>query len=235
MKYVLKNLLFQLSEMILPFLFRALQRPPALLARASAYCQWKFAAKANPQYFKHEFNLYRWRFTPRLWAFTARGVFARERMFPGCKVLDLCCGDGSIPYLFFTDIAGSIDAIDRDAAAIAYARRNFIAPNLHYHEKNILNEPLPDSDYDFVVWNAGISYFSEIDIVAVLKKVLQTNRKKFELIGLTPRAYNYVDHKHEFQSGAELKKFLATFFSHVETKEIDEGNITNIYFRAWNA
>jgi ubiquinone/menaquinone biosynthesis C-methylase UbiE len=41
------------------------------------------------------------------------------------KVLDLCCGDGSISFLFFSDIANKIDAVDVDRDAIMYGRKKF--------------------------------------------------------------------------------------------------------------
>ena len=51
-------------------------------------------------------------------------------MFDKCKVLDVCCGDGSYSYMFFSDIAGHIDAIDNDEYALQYAKNTFLEEQL---------------------------------------------------------------------------------------------------------
>ncbi len=97
-----------------------------------------------------------WRFDTSRWSFTACGVYAIEKMFPGCKVLDLCCGNATYSYLFFSDIAGRVDAIDNDLEAITYAKRFNNKITINYFKFDTLNEPFPNSDYDIIVWNAGI-------------------------------------------------------------------------------
>jgi SAM-dependent methyltransferase len=138
--------------------------------------------QGRPQYYNHQLNLYKWIYNPGEWAFTARGVYAREKMFPGCKVLDLCCGDGSYSYLFFSDIAGAIDAVDIDQTAIKHALRYYASrPNIKYHRLDITRDNFPSSGYDFVIWNAAICYFDITDIHTILQKIVHVGNSSLSL------------------------------------------------------
>lgn len=84
--------------------------------------EWRFGTEI-PLFFKHQINFNLWRFAPREWLFCARGIYALEKKFPNCKVLDLCCGDGSYSFLFFADISSHIDAVDYTAPVLLYAKK----------------------------------------------------------------------------------------------------------------
>jgi SAM-dependent methyltransferase len=211
---------------------RVSQRMAWFFARLLFMRDWQLEARGRPQFFKHAMNLAQWPFDPARWAFTARGVYAREHMRRGCKVLDLCCGDGAYSRLFFADIAGKVDAVDFDEYALAYARRYHAAPAVHFHRLDIVNQPFPDRDYDVVVWNAAICYFSEPDIRVVLDKIIAASRPDMRLIGMLPRAHGWIDHKTEFSTAAEVETYLRQFFSEVSLREVDEGGAVSFYFRA---
>jgi SAM-dependent methyltransferase len=216
----------------LDFAVRASQRMTSFFARLLFVRDWQLEARGRPQFFKHALNLAQWPFDPARWAFTARGVYARESMRRGAKVLDLCCGDGAYSRLFFADIAGQVDAVDFDEYAIAYARKYHAAPAVRFHRLDIVNQPLPDRDYDVVVWNAAICYFSEPDIRVVIDKIIAASRPHMQLIGMLPRAHGWIDHKVEFDTAAEVEKYLRDFFSDVTVREIDEGAAVSFYFQA---
>jgi ubiquinone/menaquinone biosynthesis C-methylase UbiE len=186
----------------------------------------------RPQYYNHQLNLYKWIYNPGEWAFTARGVYARENMFPGCKVLDLCCGDGSYSYLFFSDIAGAIDAVDIDQAAINNAVKYYSSPNINYCKLDIINEKFPSTDYDFVIWNAAICYFDITEIHEILNKIQRAGNSHMNLYGVAPVATGYVDHKTEFNDANELRELLLQYFTSVHIKQINEITINNIHFHA---
>ena len=211
---------------------RASQRMTWFFARLLFIRDWQLEARGRPQFFKHAMNLAHWPFDPARWAFTARGVYARESMRRGCKVLDLCCGDGAYSRLFFADIARQVDAVDLDEYALDYARKYHAAPAVRFHRLDIVNQPLPDRDYDVVVWNAAICYFSEPDIRVVLDKIIAASRPDMQLIGMLPQAHGWIDHKTEFATAAEVENYLRQFFSEVAVREIDEGSIVSFYFRA---
>jgi len=215
------------------FLFLS-QRMGKRIASILMFRDWRLQAYGRPQFFKHEINLSLWRFEPARWSFAARGVYARESMFRGCSVLDLSCGDGSNSYLFFSDIAGHIDAVDNDTMALSYARRYHAAPAISYHQIDIVNQPLPAGRYDFVVWNAAICYFTESEIRAILRKITGVAAGKAVFCGMLPAASGYADHKTEFSDQESLKALLGGYFGVVTIREVDEASGRTFYFKASN-
>ena len=213
--------------------FRMAQRTAYLTARLAYFYDWVVMPYGWPQFFNHQINLYQWMYRPSAWNFTARGVYARERMFRGCKVLDLCCGDGSYSYLFFSDIAGAIDAVDRDPQALLHARKYYASrPNIRYRRLDIVTDEFPRSDYDFVVWNTAICYFDIQDIHRILRKIADCGTPGMYLYGNAPLTTGYVDHKTEFKDAAELQGLLMNYFTDVHVQQIDELTMQNVYFRA---
>jgi SAM-dependent methyltransferase len=213
-------------------LLRLSQRGMSVAAGLVRFRDWALQARGRPQFYKHYINLGRWAEDPTQWSFTARGVYARENMTRGCKVLDLCCGDGTYSYLFFSDVAGAIDAVDRDAYALEYARRYCSAPVITYHRIDITTDPLPSSGYDVVVWNAAICYFEEDDIRRILERVIEAAKPTMLLNGMLPRANGWIDHKTEFSDARSVDNFLRQFFRTVAVKELDEGSDVTFYFQA---
>ncbi len=213
-------------------LLRLSQRTTSAVAGALYLRDWLLEARGRPQFFKHQINLGKWPLQPPRWSFAARGVYAREGMFKGCKVLDLCCGDGSVSYLFFSDIAGHVDAVDNDAYAIAYARRYFRSPVVSYQQVDIIDGELPSAGYDFVVWNAAICYFREEDIRLILRKIVAAGKPTLRLSGMLPRANAWIDHKTEFADRAAVGRLLQDFFGTVEVREVDEVTGVTFYFQA---
>jgi SAM-dependent methyltransferase len=210
------------------------QRVTAVIAKILYFRDWQLESQGRPQFFKHQINIGRWPVEPYRWSFAARGVYAREKMFSQCKVLDLCCGDGSYSYLFFSDIAGKIDAVDNDIYAINYARKYFSSPSINYCQLDIINQPLPSKEYDFVVWNAAICYFDESEIIKILQKIVDAGKPSMTLTGMLPKANGWVDHKTEFSNTEQVVLLLQKFFDSVEIKEVDEGRAITLYFQASN-
>ena len=219
---------------ILPLdsLLRSSQYFGSAAATLLFYRDWRLQRDSHPMFFKHQINLSRWPFEPGRWSFAARGVYARETMFKGCAVLDLCCGDGSYSRLFFSDIAGRIDAVDHDQNALTYARRHNAGPAIAYHDIDIVNQPLPPVKYDVVVWNAAICYFETAEIRSILQKIVQAGAPAMTLTGMLPRASGYVDHKTEFADTEAVKRLLAEYWQQVTVKEVDEVSAVNFYFQA---
>lgn len=213
-------------------MLRISHRASATLAGLLYLRDWRLQAKGRPKFFKHRINLGRWASDPSKWSFVSRGVYARERMFRGCRVLDLCCGDGSFSYLFFSDIAGRIDAVDSDRHAIDYARKFSASSVITYHELDIVNQPWPGTGYDFIVWNAAICYFTEEEIARVFEKILAAGSPAMTLNGMLPRANAWVDHKTEFADAASVDRLVRRYFKHVSIHEVDEVAETTFYFRA---
>lgn len=193
---------------------------------------WTLQAYGWPQFFKHRINLVRWSDEPRRWSFVARGVYAREHMFRGCTVLDLCCGDGTYSRYFFSDIAARVDAVDIDDHGLAYARRYNRGDPIRYHRIDIVQQELPDTQYDFVVWNAAICYFEMPQIRAILSKIVRSGKPQMRLCGMLPKATGYIDHKTEFADRHSVEALLSEFFTTVSVREIDEISAITFYFSA---
>jgi SAM-dependent methyltransferase len=208
------------------------QRITSAIAYLLFIRDWQLEANGRPQFFKHRINLARWPFEPSRWAFVARGVYSRENMFRGCKVLDLCCGDGSYSYLFYSDIASHIDAVDNDSIAIKYARKYHSNSKIIFHQIDIVNHDLPSSEYDIVVWNAAICYFELHEIKQIILKIIKSGKPNMQLIGMIPKANGWVDHKTEFSDAEILRQLFLQYFKVVTIKEIDEISITTFYFQA---
>jgi SAM-dependent methyltransferase len=128
--------------------------------------QWQLGAPA-PHYFDPFIDLYwKWGRTrnPMSWE---RGIFGLLALRPGCRQLDLCCGEGFYTHRFYSGRAGSIVAIDFNQAAIAKARRKFNAANIDYRCADIRKD-MPQGPFDNITWDAGIEYFTPSEISGIL-------------------------------------------------------------------
>jgi SAM-dependent methyltransferase len=131
--------------------------------------QWRLGTAA-PHFFDPFIDLYwKWEKTrnPMSWE---RGIFGLLALKPGCRQLDLCCGEGFYTHRFYSGRAGSIVAMDYDAAAIAAARRKFSAPNIDYRCGDIRSQ-MPQGPFDNVTWDAGIEYFTAREIAGILTAI----------------------------------------------------------------
>ena len=238
MKKNLKKFILSILSLVpirfipLDFFLWLSQRITSAIAYLLFIRDWQLEANGRPQFFKHRINLARWPFEPSRWAFVARGVYSRENMFRGCKVLDLCCGDGSYSYLFYSDIASHIDAVDNDSIAIKYARKYHSNSKIIFHQIDIVNHDLPSSEYDIVVWNAAICYFELHEIKQIILKIIKSGKPNMQLIGMIPKANGWVDHKTEFSDTEILRQLFLQYFKLVTIKEVDEISITTFYFQA---
>lgn len=201
------------------------------LAKLVHFRDWTLLAYGRPQFYKHFNNLIFWYRDPSRWAFTARGVYARENMFKDCNVLDLCCGDGSYSFLFFSDIARQIDAVDNDIQALLYAERYCSAPNINFIKLDIINQSLPLVKYDIVVFNAAICYFTVEEIQIIFNKIVAIGNHDLVLCGMFPINPGYHDHKTEFLNEEDFLKLIRPYFEEVTIRKLEE-KVPTYYFNA---
>lgn len=189
-----------------------------------------------PEWFDHRADLYLWPELRRpLWV--ERGVFSREVMRPGCRVLDICCGDGFFPFAFYAGTAEHIDAVDRDETAIAHARKWHSLPNLTFHRADVVADPFPGTNYDVVCWDGAIEHFSAEQIRAILEKCAAVLSKPDGILcGYTmierDDGPSHPDHQHEFTSSKQLEAVIRSVFPHVGTIETVYPERHNVYWRA---
>ncbi len=166
---------------------RVINRIPVLLFRESLmhlaeaylrrYYTWDMqrlwsGPHPPPEWFDHRADLFRWsEHRNPLWV--ERGVFSREVMFEGCKVLDLCCGDGFYPYHFYAEIASHVDAVDRDSTALSHARKWHTHPKVNYIQMDVVADDFPGINYDVIAWDGAIEHFSTEQIRIVLQKCVR--------------------------------------------------------------
>lgn len=175
----------------------------------------------KPFYFKKETDLYSWYYqaeaTGAQWL--QPGANARQYMFPDCRILDLCSGDGFFPYMFYAECASQIDALDFDASAIEHANTNYSAANIKYYRTDIVKEAFPGKDYDFVVWNTAMDYFTREQLDEIFTKIKAAAKPNMMFIGSVPKVEpnekhsdNHVKH---FEDQAELEAVLGKHFHQV--------------------
>ena len=131
--------------------------------------QWRLGTRV-PHFFDPFIDLYwKWEITrnPMSWE---RGIFGLLAMRPGCRQLDLCCGEGFYTHRFYSGRAGSILAMDYNPAAISAARRKFQANNIDYRCGDIRSQ-MPQGPFDNVTWDAGIEYFTQPEITDILRAI----------------------------------------------------------------
>lgn len=216
----------------LDWMLRIFQRLTFFCGKLISLRDWKFQVRGRPKFFKHSINMAYWPFDSSRWTFSARGVYAREYVNYESKVLDLCCGDGAYSYLFFSDIAKKVDGVDADKYAIEYARKYHAATNVDYHQLDIVMQEFPDKNYDLVVWNSAICYFSKSEIELIINKIVNASNPGAFLIGVCPVANGWADHKTEFGDSSSLESYLRHFYAQVDVRKIQEKSTYSLYFRA---
>ena len=197
--------------------------------------QWRFAVRA-PLSFDPFIDLYwRWKLSgsPMSWE---RGIFGLLAMKPGCRLLDLCCGEGFYTHRFYSGRAGSIIAMDYNAKAIAHARRNFQAANIDYRCGDVRTQ-MPQGPFDNVSWDAGIEYFTLQEIGGILKDIKMRLAHRGVLSGYSilvpPDGKAAIQgQKYAAASLEDLGGLLRRFFLNVAILRTTYPSRTNHYFFA---
>lgn len=179
--YVLKLYEYTIGKL----LYTSAKRYASIHTKLMHYTDWYFGNK-EPSSYKHEINLYNWMYEPSQVEFAEGGVFGRMLIHENNTVLDLCCGDGSYDYLFFSDIAGQIDAVDYDANSINYAKSAYKHKNINYICSDLLLFEYKDDFYDVVTWRAGAAYFAKKDRKTLFQFICKSLKKEGKFYIGTP-------------------------------------------------
>jgi len=219
---------------IVPVLRRfnaALRAVSALAHRLQYHVEGLLRPQA--EWFDHELDLqWGWPRRGRL-AFVERGVLNGLAIAPGARVLDVCCGDGSAARRFYAVRAGEVVGVDRNAEALAHARRFHDGPNIRY-ERHDITVSLPGGPFDNVVWDAALPHFTAEETDTVLRAIRGVLRPGGVLSGYTDvepegtYAYNMTP----VRSGADLRARLAPHFSQVVVLHSTQPDRENLFFFA---
>ena len=193
--------------------------------------QWNRSNK--PHWYYHRIDLYRWpnHLNPN---WTERGIYSKEVMFPGCKVLDIGCGDGFYARFFYATTASHIDCIDIEQEAIDHARRYHCHPNIRYFKLDAVKEDFPEKEYDVICLDSSIGHLSSEQIDILVHKIREAMGKSGVFTGSevceTPDNQSW-DHQIALASEEELQQLLGKYFSHVFTLYLESPGRQNVYFR----
>jgi len=189
-----------------------------------------------PEFFDHKIGLYwMWR-ARREPHWVERGVFSLLTMEPGCKALELCCGDGFNAHFFYSARVGSMRSVDFDPKAIAYAKRNFRAENITYEIADIRTQ-MPQETFDNIVWDAAIEHFTETEIADLMGNIKARLPPTGVLSGFTIVERSdgkkmLPHHEYEFKSKDDLARFFRPHFRNVKVFETIYSDRHNLYFWA---
>jgi SAM-dependent methyltransferase len=192
----------------------------------------------KPFFFKKEADLYSWYYQAPVKGveWLEQGAYARQVFTKDCRVLDLCTGDGFFPYMFYSDFAGHIDAVDFDKDAVAHANANYAHRNIRYNLMDILSADFPGKDYDVVIWNTALDYFSREQQNLVFDKILRSTKPNFTFVGAVPKVHpndkkhsdNHVKH---FTHELELRELLGNWFQQIDIFYTDYNHRSTFYFK----
>ena len=191
-----------------------------------------------PEFFEHKIGLYWMWGANRAPHWLERGVFSLLALAPGCKVLELCCGDGFNAYYFYSSRAGSIHSVDFDPKAIAYAKKHFHAENVTYTLADIRTQ-MPEGVYDNVVWDGAIEHFAEDEITSLMSNIKRRLTaggilSGFTIVERSDGKKSLSHHEYEFKSKDDLARFLRPHFQNVRVFETIYSDRHNLYFWASN-
>jgi SAM-dependent methyltransferase len=226
------------AKPILETLFSLEARLSALWAAAAHHrlflAQW--GIYPVPEFFEHKIGLY-WMWKARRsphWV--ERGVFSLLAMRPGCRALELCCGDGFNAHYFYSARVGSMTSVDFDPKAIQYAKRNFSADNITYELADIRTQ-MPDGVFDNIIWDAAIEHFTESEIASIIANIKTRLTEDGILSGFTIVERSdgkkmLPHHEYEFKSREDLARFFTPHFKNVRVFETIYIDRHNLYFWA---
>lgn len=235
----MRSLLLRIARPFLGVLFseparRAASKYLELWWRVEVKRVWN-DPKGPPEWYDHRSHLSTFPFDREpMWA--ERGVYSREPIPDGGRVLDLCCGDGFYSFHFFSDRAGHVDAVDFDESAIAHARKHHARPNVTFGLLDVRADDLPAEQYDVIVWDGAIEHFTEEEIDEILGRCAKALEPAGVLTGYTMRREDsgaqHPEHEHEFEDADELRAVLLRAFPAAAVLENTSGGRRNLYFRA---
>jgi SAM-dependent methyltransferase len=212
---------------------RLLRKVSSLSHHVQFVLQW--GVRPVPGWFDHYLDIhYMWGKT-RTPLSCERGILGLLAIKEGASVLELCCGDGFNAFHFYSIRAAKIVAIDMDSEAIASARRSFSTGNIEFVAGDIRRD-MPNEQFDNVVWDASLEYFTAEEIGRLLAGVKQLLRPGGILSGQVQLLKTQADeHSHIFRSTADLVQFFVPHFQNLRLVETRYPSRHNVYFYASDA
>jgi len=127
--------------------------------------------------------------------------------------------------------ASVITAVDIDEKAIVFAKKNSDAKNVRFLQADIRTE-IPTERFDHVIWDASLEYFTEAEIVALMRTIKERLGPTGILSGFSLVQKLSEHHKYAFSSKSDLERFLRPYFAYVRILETFYPERHNLYFYA---
>ena len=155
-------------------------------------------------------------------------------MFPGCRVLDIGCGDGFYAHFFYATTASLIDCVDIEQGAVDHARKYHSHPNIRYFKLNAIKEAFPEKENDVICLDGALGHFSREQLDILLPKIRDAVGKHGVLtsyeVAEAPE-HQSSDHLTALPPEKEFQELLGRYFSHVFTLYLESPGRRNVYFR----
>jgi ubiquinone/menaquinone biosynthesis C-methylase UbiE len=212
---------------------RLLRRISSLSHYLQFVLQW--GVRPVPGWFDHYLDIhYLWGKT-RIPLSCERGILGLLAIKQGASLLELCCGDGFNTFHFYSIRAGKIVAMDLDENAIASAQRTHSTANIEYVNGDIRRD-MPNGQFDNVVWDASLEYFTPDEISQLMAGVKQRLSSAGILSGQVLLLDTQAEeHSHVFRTADELAQFLRPHFRNIQLVETRYPSRHNVYFYASDA
>jgi SAM-dependent methyltransferase len=194
---------------------------------------WKQWHKKMPAWFDHRIDLYTWEnHLNAHWA--ERGIYAKEVIKSGSKVLDISCGDGFYGHFFYTSMAEQIDCIDIDPRAINHARKYHSHPKIRYFCSDAIADEFPQKEYDVICFDGALAHFSKQQLDILLPKIKKSLSSKGIFCGseeMETKDNLSHDHHMVLPTKEDFIQLLSPYFDCVKVFISESPSRKTIYFR----
>lgn len=139
------------------------------------------------------------------------------------SLLDLCGGDGHLPYYVYSRRASRIVSIDYDITAHRHAMRHHSRPNIEYVHGSVLDYDAPAESFDVVAIRGAIEHFSQPDQQKIFRLAMRLLKPGGWFCGDTAANKKGAQtllshHENEWEDEAEMRRELGRVFAEVHTK-----------------
>jgi SAM-dependent methyltransferase len=183
------------------------------------YAQWRLA---TPEWFDGRLS----QLSPRKWGNDLHHIVYSNvlSVVPlGGRVLDICSGDGFIPYYIYSRRADQIICVDYDPNAAKHAMRHHSKSGIEYQHHSIFEFQWEDGWFDVVVIRGAIEHFTQQQQQAIFSLAKRVLKPGGYFCGDTPanEAANdrlLVSHEYEWRDEVQMRDELSHVFSDIQTQ-----------------
>jgi SAM-dependent methyltransferase len=146
-----------------------------------------------------------------------------EKLPLGGTLLDLCGGDGHLPYYEYSRRASKVVSVDYDITAHRHAVKHHSRPNIEYVPGRALDFTAHPESFDVVACRGAIEHFTQPDQQKIFRSALAMLKPGGWFCGDTAANKKGAQallshHENEWEDEAEMRRELEHVFTEVHTK-----------------